>query len=72
MVCYHPRREFGRVIARNGAVHVMERCAECQVNVRGPGRWVARTDLRQPAESLPVFEDRRPGPDAPRQQEFSF
>jgi hypothetical protein len=55
--CTHPRREFGRVLHDRGE-HILERCTDCHVNVRGPGRWVPRSEVRDP-DALPVFQDLR-------------
>ncbi len=65
--CHHPdgSREFVRIIARNGANQVFERCKECDANVRGPGVWVPHDQLACPVDQLPVSSDRRPRTDQP-------
>jgi hypothetical protein len=65
--CPHSNRTLGRLIARNGAVHVVERCLDCGGNPRS-FPFVPHGEVRVPLDSLPVLSDRRPAPDAPRQR----
>lgn len=57
--CRHPRREFARVIMRDGRSQVMERCTDCGVNVRGSGKWVPKSQVPVAVETLPVVKDNR-------------
>lgn len=58
-VCRHERTSFMRVIARNGVTHVAEVCQDCNVNARGPGKWVPRSELSVSAAELPLWRDLR-------------
>lgn len=59
MRCRHPRRQFMRVVARNGVTHVAEVCRDCKANARGPGRWVPRSEVPVSAAELPLWRDLR-------------
>lgn len=57
--CRHERREFARVIGADGRTQVMERCLDCGDNARGPGKWVAASQVPVDPATLPVARDLR-------------
>lgn len=63
-VCKHERTRLGRVIARNGTVHVEEQCLDCKANARGGGgQWVPRGKIPCRVEDLPLLRDLRTAED---------
>jgi hypothetical protein len=67
VICSHGRTTDGKVIMADGRYHVMRRCDLCGANALGPGRWLPRHQVADPA-ALPVFSDARPAPGSPVQR----
>lgn len=57
--CCHPSRRLGRVIFRDGSVHIEERCSDCGENVRGGGIRVPHDEVQGDVNALPLFRDYR-------------
>jgi hypothetical protein len=57
--CRHLRRQFYRVVARDGREQVTERCLDCCGNPRGAGVWVPRSEVPVDHASLPLLADYR-------------
>lgn len=58
MRCNHAHKAMARIICSDGREQILEQCLDCGANVRGPGVWVARAEVRDP-DSLPVLRDYR-------------
>jgi hypothetical protein len=63
--CHHLRRQFYRIITRDGREPVTERCLDCGGNPRGAGVWVARSEVPVDPATLPLLADYRQAAAAP-------
>jgi hypothetical protein len=63
--CPHLRRQFYRVVARNGREQVTEKCLDCGGNPRGAGVWVPRSEVPVDPDTLPLLADYRQAAAAP-------
>jgi hypothetical protein len=63
--CPHLRRQFYRVVARDGREQVTEKCLDCGGNPRGTGMWVPRSEVPVDPATLPLLADHRQAAAAP-------
>lgn len=68
--CQHLRKAFFRLIASNGAVHVVEKCLDCGDNPRSGGVFVKHSEVASRIEDLPLLADHRGDENAPRQADL--
>lgn len=71
-LCPHMRRQFMRVISRDGREQIAEVCQDCHENARGAGIWVSAHKVPVARSSLPVWRDLRTPEDKGEQPMLDF